>query len=75
MKQVLLLGIILAILILAMPQGVWAAQLGDPASAVVNAEITDHIALIAVFVPPLRVVLDFRQTAEQSIVEWNSHEC
>ena len=52
MKRVLLLGFILAICVLAVPQGVSAATLGTPSSAVVNAEVADHAAITVVFVPP-----------------------
>jgi hypothetical protein len=46
MKRILLLGIILAICILAMPQGVLAATASSGGSAVVSATIEDYINLV-----------------------------
>jgi hypothetical protein len=50
MKKLLLIGLILAILILAMPQGVSA--LDTPTTAVVNAGITPVASISAAFIGP-----------------------
>ena len=51
MKRVLLLGMILAILILAMPQGVLAGSALN--NATVTASVTDYAAITAAFEPPV----------------------
>jgi len=49
MKKVLLIGFVLAILLLAFPQGVMAATTLDSTTAVVSAGVTDYADIIATF--------------------------